>query len=406
MVGNGVIQTDEYGRMLLNFTSPREGVDVFSYSDVLAGSVPPSTFSGKIVFVGGTSTTEQETFTTPLASGESTTYNVVVEAGIAEMLVSEPTKLLQRDDPLNQIIATLLAAIIAGLTLPHLRPLTGGALTILYLLILIVVAVNAFTHGLIIRALYPGLALVLTFGVVATFRYLSEERRRQFLTILFRRYVSPESVSIVVDAVDRGELPLTGARRKVTVLYADLRGFSTLSEGLAPEAVLQFVNSYLEIMLREIQVESGTVNKPMGDALVAIWNAPLDQVDHAPRAIRAAINIRRSLSRFQKSRDEEQSLNIGLGLATGYAVLGNISALGKVEYTLVGDTVNVASRISAFAGNNQILADTATAEAAPLDVEKRELTPVRIRGRKDPLPIWEIKDTADNLVEVEDESLE
>jgi adenylate cyclase len=405
-LGNTQIQTDEFGSMLLNFTGARHGVDVYSYSDVLAGSVPPSVFAGKIVLIGGTATTEQETFSTPLSAGDSSVSNVTVQAGIAEMLISSPPQLLQRDDPLNQIIVTLLVALIAGLSLPHLRPLSAGALTILYLLLLIVVAFNAFTLGFILRVLYPGLALLLTFGIVATFRYLSEERRRQFLTVLFRRYVSPDTVSHVVDAVDRGELPLTGARRKVTVLYADLRGFSTLSEGLAPEAVLQFVNSYLEIMLREIQSESGTVNKPMGDALVAIWNAPLDQTDHAPRAIRAAINIRRSITRFQKSRGEEQSLNIGLGLATGYAVLGNISALGRVEYTLVGETVNVASRISAFAGKNQILADSATAEAAPEDVEKRELTPVRIRGRKDPLPVWEIKDTADTVSEEEEEFLE
>ena len=401
--GSEQIQTDEYGDMLLNFSSSHNGVPVYSYSDVLAGLVPASTFSGKIVLVGGTATTDPETFVTPLTSGSDPVYNVGIEAGVAEMLISSPPELIQRDDPLNQVAVTLLVALIAGLTLPHLRPLSAAALTILYLLALMLAAFDAFTRGFILRVLYPGLALVLTFGIVATFRYLSEERRRQFLTILFRRYVPSESVAHVVEAVDRGELPLAGARRKVTVLYADMRGFSSLSEGLAPEAVLEFVNSYLEIMLREIQLESGTVNKPMGDALVAIWNAPLDQADHALRALRAAISIRRSILRFQKSRGEDQSVNVGLGLATGYAVLGNISALGKVEYTLVGETVNVASRISAFAGNNQVLADTATAEAASPEIEKRELTPVRIRGRKDPLPVWEIKDSAETISEEEEE---
>lgn len=402
-IGDSRIQTDDYGQMLLNFGGARKGIDTYSYSDVYAGLIPTTAFTGKIVFIGGTSTTEQETFATPLSSGTSSTYNVAVEAGIAEMLVTSPPQLLLRDDPLNQIAVILFVALIAGLTLPHLRPLSAAALTILFLIFLMLASSEAFDLGFIIHVIYPALALLLTFVVIATFRYLSEERRRQFLTTLFRRYVSAESVAHVVDAVDRGELPLTGTRRKVTVLYADLRGFSSLSDGLAPEAVLDFVNSYLELMLREIQLESGTVNKPMGDALVAIWNAPLDQPDHASRALRSAVGIRRSILRFQKARGEEKSVNIGLGLATGFAVLGNINALGKVEYTLVGETVNVASRISAFAGSNQILADAETAEATPIEIEKRELTPVRVRGRKDPLPIWEIKDSTDSVTVGEEE---
>jgi adenylate cyclase len=405
-LGDARVQTDEYGRILINFLTTREGIYVYSYSDVFTGLVPASTFADTIVLIGGTSTTEPETYATPLTSGDTTAFNVEIQAGLAEMLVSTPPRLLQRQDPLDQIAFTLIVALIAGLTLPHLRPLPAAALTILYLLTIMFLAFEAFNHGLILRVLYPALALILTFGCIATFRYLSEERRRQFLTVLFGRYVPADSVAHVVDAVDRGELPLSGARRKVTVLYADLRGFAALSEGLAPEAVLEFVNSYLEIMLREIQSENGTVNKPMGDALVALWNAPLDQPDHAPRGLRAAINIRRSILRFQKSQGEEQSLNVGLGLATGYAVLGNISALGKVEYTLVGETVNVASRISAFASNNQILADEATAQAAPEVIEKRELTPVRIRGRKDPLPVWEIRDTVETMSGEEDELAE
>jgi adenylate cyclase len=201
-----------------------------------------------------------------------------------------------------------------------------------------------------------------------------------------------ESVGRVVDAIDRGELPLSGARRIVTVLYADLRGFATLSEEITPETVLATVNRYMELALQAIQAEGGTISKPMGDALIAIWNAPLDQPDHCERGLRTAIQIRRNLMRYQQKRSAEEKLNFGIGLATGWAVLGNVSALGKVEYTLVGDTVNVAARISAFANNNQILTDTATATLSPEGITLRELSPVRVRGRKDPLPVWEARD--------------
>jgi len=286
----------------------------------------------------------------------------------------------------------LLVALLAGSTLPHIRPLYQAALTLIYLVGLLLISFEFFNQGVIIEILYPTLALLITAGLITTYRYLSEERRRQFLTSLFRRYVAPESVGHIVEAIDRGELPLGGTRRMVTVLYVDLRGFAALSDGLAPEALLELVNRYLELMLRAIQAQGGTVSKPMGDALVSIWNAPLDQPDHAERALRAAVEIRRNISRFQKSRTDEQKLNFGIGLATGWAVLGNISALGKVEYTLVGDTVNIAQRISAFANNSQILADTHTAKSAPSDIETRELNPVRVRGRKEPLAVWEIRD--------------
>jgi adenylate cyclase len=398
--GGSSIQTDEYGRMLLNFTDSREQRNTYSFSDVVDGHVPPTVFREKVVFIGGTPQTDLSAYATPF-SASKTAANVTVEAGAAEMLLSDPPQLLRSEEPLNQIAITLFVGLVAGLTLPHIRPLSAAALTILYLLALIIVAFQVFARGLILHVFYPGAALAATFLLVAAFRYLSEERRRQFLTVLFRRYVPAESVAHVVDAVDRGELPLSGTRRQVTVLYADLRGFSTLSEGLAPEAVLELVSSYLEIMLREIQSENGTVNKPMGDALVAIWNAPLDQPDHAERGLRAAIAIRRSIELFQDTRGEEKSLNIGLGLSTGKAVVGNISALGKVEYTLVGDTVSVASRISAFAGNYQILADSGTAQAAPEEMDKRELTPIRIRGRKEPLPVWEIKHSPQEIGEEE-----
>ncbi|MGB8645012.1 MAG: adenylate/guanylate cyclase domain-containing protein, partial [Anaerolineae bacterium] len=394
LLGSLRIPVDEYGHMLINFTNLRDGIPTYSYIDVFNGTVPASTFANKIVLVGGTTSSEPETYATPLTSGNNIAYNVVLQADLADMLIQNPPRILRQQGSLDQIAVTLLFALMAGLTLPHMRPLSAAALTIIYLLSLLLFAFDAFGEGLIIRVVFPALGLVLSFGAIATFRYLSEERRRQFLTTLFRRYVPAESVSTVVDAIDRGELPLKGARRIVTVLYCDLRGFSALSEGLAPEAVLGIMNRYLELMMIEIHTEAGTINKPMGDALVAIWNAPLDQPDHASRAVRAAINIRRDVLRVHtKEGEEEHSLNIGLGLATGWAILGNMNVMGKVEYTLIGETVNVAQRISAFAGGNQILADTLTSESLPDTVERRELSPVRIRGRKEPLAIWELKDT-------------
>ncbi len=403
-LGTVAVPIDDYGRMLIDFTSLRDGIPTYSYADVLNGAIPANAFADKVVLVGATSNSEPETFATPLTTGNNITYNVVLEADVADMLLHNPPRVLRQQGALDQIAITLLFALVAGLTLPHLRPLSAAALTIIYLLALLLFAFDAFANGLIVRLVFPLLGLALSFVAIATFRYLSEERRRQFLTALFRRYVPAESVSTVVDAVDRGELPLRGARRNVTVLYCDLRGFSALSEGVAPEAVLGIMNRYLELMMTAIHAEEGTINKPMGDALVAIWNAPLDQPDHALRAVQAALAIRREMQRLRDREAEEEKLNVGLGLATGWAILGNMSVLGKVEYTLIGETVNVAQRISAFAGSNQILADALTSQGLPNTVERRELSAVRIRGRKEALPIWELKDSAEDITGVDEET--
>lgn len=400
-VGNLRIPVDEHGSMLLNFAGPNAGIPRYSYVDVFRGTIPPDAFQNKIIFIGGTSTIETEDYAIPLQLGAERTYNVNLQADLANMLLTTPPQTLELQGALGQLALTLFVALLAGITLPHLRPLYAVAITLVYLLGLLLYAFEAFNRGTIIQILYPALALLLTAISITTFRYLSEERRRQFLTILFRRYVSAESVPRIVDAIDRGELPLTGTRRVVTVLYADLRGSAALSEAMTAQEILKMVNRYIELALEAIQGEDGTVSKPMGDALIAIWNAPLDQPDHAARGLMAAIRLRRNIARWQAKHQVEEKLTFGIGLATGWAILGNMTALGKVEYTLVGDTVNVASRISAFANNNQILADTTTAENEVEGILLRELSPVRVRGRKEPLPVWEVRDPEPLPVESE-----
>lgn len=391
-VGSLEIPADEYGNIMLNFTSPSAGIPVYSYVDVFRGTVPASTFRDKLVFIGGTGSIESQEYTIPLNLDGAKVHDVNLQADLASMLLSTPPNTLAEQGALGQLALTLAFALLAGLTLPHLRPLYAFALTLVYLVGLLLFAFEAFNRGIVIQILYPALALLITALSITTFRYLFEERRRRFLTLLFRRYVPAESVGRVVDAIDRGELPLTGTRRIVTVLYVDLRGFTTLSEETQAETVLRLVNHYMEIALQPIQAEGGTVSKPMGDALLAIWNAPLDQPDHCARGLRTAIQIQRNWMRYQKKRGAEEKLNFGIGIATGWAVLGNISAFGKVEYTLVGDTVNVAARISAFANNNQILVDSATANEVIEGISLRALTPVRVRGRKEPLAVWEARD--------------
>lgn len=403
MIGKIRLPTDEYGNTLLNFTNPNSDLATYSYVDVLNGAVSPETFANKLVFIGGNSTIESEQYAIPLQLGQARTYNVNLQADLANMLLSVPPQTLQAQGILGQFGLILAMAMLAGLTIPHVRFLYGVAMTLLYLAALLLLAFDAFNRGIILHTFYPALALVLTSASIITFRHFSEERRRQFLTLLFRRYVPAEIVGHVIEAIDRGDLRLSGTRRMVTVLYADLRGFAVLSEEIKPEVVLQTVNRYLEIAVRAISAHGGTVSKPMGDALVGIWNAPLDQENHRALGLDAAVEMRQKILQYQKKNPEQEQFSVAIGLVTGWAVMGNMNALGKVEYTLVGETVNIAARISAFANNNQILADSATTQDAPEQITVRELSPVRVRGRKEPLPVWEVREANPPADEIEEE---
>jgi adenylate cyclase len=393
--GSIPIPVDDYGRLLINYVGPPSALPTLSYADVLQGRVPADKVRDKLVFVGVTHSINPERYATPLTRGDADTYPVQIQADLAEMFVGSKPYLLTPQDRLGQIATILFLSLLAGLTLPHIRPSTATGLVIVYILAYLIYAFDAFNNGLVLNLLYPLAGLALTYAGVVTYRYVSEERRRQSLNRLFRRYLPNNLVRQVLADYDRGVLPLGGTRREVTILYADLRGFATLSDSVAPGAVLDLVNDTLTIFIQAIYAQGGTVYKPLGDSLVAVWNAPLNQPDHAQRAVRASLEMRRQFRESRKEPVEEGELSFGVGLTTGIAVVGNVSPAGRSEYTLVGDAVNTAARISAFAGPTQILVDSGTYARVQKDFELREMQAVRIRGKKEPVALWEVRDPAE-----------
>jgi adenylate cyclase len=264
-----------------------------------------------------------------------------------------------------------------------------GAVAILYMG---AVAWTFSSHRMWLDVVGPGIALVLAWGGSTGYAYLTEGRERRFLRDAFSRYLAPDVVAALV--AQPGRLALGGETREVTVMFADVAGFTTLSEGRDPGEVVSLMNECFEQLTGVIQEQGGTVDKFIGDAVMAFWNAPVAQPDHAARALRAARELLAAVARVNASWASRglPALGMRVGIATGPAVVGNVGSHTKFNYTVMGDTVNLASRVEGAAkvyGTASLVTDS-TAAAAAGAVPLRELDWLRVKGRGEAVPVYEV----------------
>jgi PAS domain S-box-containing protein len=232
---------------------------------------------------------------------------------------------------------------------------------------------------------YIGMALVID---DRTELKRSEAQVKQVRRI-FERYVHPNVVQQLIK--DPMALNLGGETKEISVVFADIRGYTMLSERMAPEEMMNLLNSYLGIMVEEIWHEEGTLTAFMGDALMAIFNAPLLQEDHALRAVRAAWNMRKAVQKYQQDHPQEIPLAFGFGVNTGLGVVGNLGSTGRLQnYTAIGDVVNVAARLQSNASDNNILLNHATFLQVRQHVMASHLAPLQVKNKSAPLAVWSL----------------
>jgi adenylate cyclase len=210
-------------------------------------------------------------------------------------------------------------------------------------------------------------------------REVDQARAKQAIRNLFQRYVSPAVVERLVEG--RENLALGGKRQEISVLFADIRGFSTFSEKLAPESLVEVLNQYLALAVEAILTQEGTLDKFMGDAVMAVFNAPLAQPDHVQRAVRAALTMQRTIANHNAAISSHQPLSFGIGVHVGEAVVGNIGTPQQMNYTAIGDTVNLAKRLQENAQGGQIILSQTAYEAVKDVAEVKELGKLPIKGR-------------------------
>ena len=225
-------------------------------------------------------------------------------------------------------------------------------------------------------------------GIAIVIDDLTEQRRLEARYQLFQRYLSPTVIERLPN--DPDELRLGGQRQEITSLFADIRGFTDFTQLVEPDILVDILNQYLAIGAEAVLVEEGTLDKFMGDAVMAFFNAPLPQKDHVMRAVRSGLWIQQEVEKLHAHISAPHQLTYGVGIAVGEAVVGNVGTSKRLDYTAIGSSVNLAARLQDEAAPGQILISPSTYERVADQVDARPLSPIRVKGFSQPIRIYEL----------------
>jgi adenylate cyclase len=385
------------GTKWIDYIGPTGTFPSVSFSDVYSNHLPPNYFRGKIVVVGPTAPTLQDlhpTSTDGQMPGTEIQANAIYTVLRGMPLSSVPGWL-------NIVLILLLAAAVPLVSL-RLGPLAATGVAVVLGVIFTVAVQLAFNSGWIVSFIYPLGALILSGGGSLAVQLVTEAFERIRVRDLFSRFVPENVVDEVLESAHG--LRLGGIQRDGTVMFSDLRGFTSLAESLTPARVIEVLNRYLSEMSDAILDHGGTLVTYMGDGIMAVFGAPLPQSDHADRAVRAAremLGVR--LPRFNEWLRVErlsEGFRMGIGLNSGPVMSGHVGSERRVEYTAVGDTTNTASRIEALTKGtqHQVFLSDATRRAllsAPTDLV--HVGETEIRGRTAKLELWSLPESGANL---------
>jgi len=389
-LGETVFPTDEHGELLVKYRGGRSTFPSYSFSQVISGEVPPEDFRGKIVLVGATTIGLYDARITPFAN----------EVPGVEIHATVIDNMLHRDFVLRPvwiravtILVILLMALIPGVLLAKLPAMKGacisGGLLLIYAVANRYLLVN---RGIWINFVYPGIGFLGVFVALIVYRYITEEREKRKIRSTFQYFVSPGVVDEILK--DPAKLKLGGERKVLSVLFSDIRDFTYLSETLSPDTLTTLLNLYLTPMTEIVFRHQGTLDKYMGDALMAIFGAPLDQEDHAEKACHAALDMVKALGNLQRSWEIDgiPEISMGIGINSGPMSVGNMGSDILFDYSVVGDHVNLGSRLEKLNREygTYIILSEFTHEYVKDSFACRELDIVRVKGRTKPVRIFEL----------------
>lgn len=383
------IPVDENAAALVPYRGYRGSFNYVSIADVLAGRTPLEQLAGKIVLVGTTAPGLMDLRVTPVSNaypGVEIHANLI--AGMLEGSVKyKPSYVLGAD-----VVLVFLAGGVMVFLLPLLSPFRATVVSVIVLLALLTINTAFWYGGNLVLPLANSLVLVaLLYALNMSWGYFVETRSKRQFTELFGQYVPPELVEEM--ARNPEGYSMDGRKAELTVLFSDVRGFTTISEGLAPDELATLMNEYLGAMTEVIRDKKGTLDKYIGDAIMAFWGAPVEDALHARRAVETALEMHAALHELNKNLVARgwPELKIGVGINTGVMTVGDMGSPVRKAYTVMGDAVNLGSRLEGITkqyGVGTIVGES-TRELLKKEVVFRELDKVRVKGKEEPVGIYE-----------------
>jgi len=390
-IGDRLINTDESGRALIHYYGPEQTIPTLSISDLMSGKVPAEKVKGKIVLIGATAEGIGDIRVTPYGP----TYpGVEIRATTIQNIVNNdfinrPGWMLAID-----VLVILTFTALLAFALPRMGMWSGAGFILALLAIYVGAAVIVFRVNLVwLNVVYPAVLVLAMFVSSTIAKYLGAETGKRQIKSAFQHYVPPAVVDEIIDNVER--LRLGGEKRVLTVLFSDIRGFTSVAQSLAPEELVRLLNVYLTQMTEKVFQYDGLLDKYIGDAIMAVYGAPIRRDDHAILACHTALDMLDELRNLQNGWQKQglPLLDIGIGINTGPMIVGNMGSESRFDYTVIGDAVNLGSRIEALnkTYGTHILITEFTYEQVRDEFEYiREVDVTRVRGRTEPVKLYEL----------------
>lgn len=373
----------------IDFVGYAGAYGVLSAADVLSGRIAPAYFKDAYVIIGPTAIgLLEDSYMTPL-NRQKPMNGIEIHANALQCLMEGRYK--HETGLLTDLVSILIMMAVAMLVTWRIKGWYSFPIIMIQMGIYILIAITAYDRGSRMILLEPLIGTLIVYLFMQGVHYLETWLEKKQIVGLFGKYVAPEVVGEILK-MGEAALKTEGQRRDVTVMFVDVRGFTPLSEKTSPEIVVKVLNAYLSLTSKAIFSERGTLDKFIGDATMAVFNAPLDLADHQIAAVRAALKMKEQSKGLadRLKADYDVDLHFGIGINTGPAVIGNIGSEERLDYTAIGDTVNTAARLESRAKADEILISEPVKERIQYMFECEPVGEMQLKGKEVAIPVFRV----------------
>lgn len=385
------IKLHKGNQIIINYAGqPKTFLTVPFYKVYYGKEIKKEIFKDKIVFIGSTSELLHDVFLTPFSQPGIQMPGVEIHANVLNTIFTG--SYISQIDRINSFLLLLLIGIFTSFLIFNIKAWQGLIVTFSEILFFVFLTVFIFIkYNFIITFVNPVFTIVLCYLSMSTYKVAVEEREKRKIKNIFSRYVSK---GVVDELLKSADVKLGGEKRVLSVLFSDIRGFTSMSEKMQPEAVVSILNVFLSEMTDIIFLNHGTLDKFIGDAIMAVFGSPIFLKDHAKRAVKTAFMMKNKLNQLNEKWQKEgkHTLKIGIGINSGEAIAGNMGSLKRMEYTVIGDTVNLASRLESLNKElgTEILISENTYNEVKDFITVKKFENVKIRGKEEALTVYEV----------------